>query len=89
MDSRLIVIRMSALREEERDSQEDKNSSREAGVGSLAGILQGIQTSPADLSAATKSQSAAFQSLHEDLLLHEDSSDEHKEKLARLTQLVF
>ena len=32
MDSRLIVIRKSALREEERDSQEDKNSSREAGV---------------------------------------------------------
>ena len=54
MDSRLIVIRKSALREEERDSQEDKNSSREAGVGSLTGILQGIQTSPADLSAVRR-----------------------------------
>ena len=60
---------MSAFREEERNSQEDKNSSQEVGIGTLAGILQGIQTSLADLSAATKSQSAAFQSLHEDLLL--------------------
>ena len=60
---------MSASREEERNLQEDKNSSQEVGIGALAGILQGIQTSLADLSAATKSQSAAFQSLHEDLLL--------------------
>ena len=70
---------MSASREEERNSQEDKNSSQEAGIGTLAGILQGIQTSLADLSAATKSQSAAFQSPHEGLLLREDSSDEHKD----------
>ena len=70
---------MSASREDERNSQEDKNSSQEVGIGALAGILQGIQTSLADLSAATKSQSAAFQSLHEDLLLREDSSEEHKD----------
>ena len=34
---------MSATREGERNSQEDKNSSQEAGIGTLAGILQGIQ----------------------------------------------
>ena len=70
---------MSAPREEERNSQEDKNLSHEAGIGALTGILQGIHTSLADLSATTKSQPAAFQSLHEDLLLREDSSDEHKD----------
>ena len=79
---------MSAFREEERNSQEDKNSSQEVGIGTLAGILQGIQTSLADLSAATKSQSAAFQSLHEDLLLHEDSSDEHKDNDSGETSTV-
>ena len=79
---------MSAPREEERNSQEDKNSSPEGGLGSLAGILQGIQTSLADLSAATKSQSAAFQSLHDDLLLREDSSDEHKDNDSGETSTV-
>ena len=47
---------MSASREEEINFQEDKNSSQEARIGTLAGILQGIQTSLADLSVATKSQ---------------------------------
>ena len=70
---------MSASRKKERNRREDKNSSQEAGIGLFVGILQGIQTSLADLSAPTKSQSAAFQSLHEDLLLREDSSDEHKD----------
>ena len=79
---------MSAPREEERNSQEDKNSSPEGGIGTLAGILLGIQTSLADLSAATKSQSAAFQSLHEDLLLREDSSDEHKDNDSGETSTV-
>ena len=50
--------------------------------------MQGIQTSLADLSAATKSQSAAFQSLHEDLLLREDSSDEHKDNDSGETSTV-
>ena len=54
----------------------------------MAGILQGIQTSLADLSAATKSQSAAFQSLHEDLLLREDSGDEHKDNDSGETSTV-
>ena len=76
---------MSASREDERNSQEDKNSSQEVGIGALAGILQGIQ---ADLSAATKSQSAAFQSLHEDLLLREDSSEEHKDNDSGETSTV-
>ena len=78
---------MSASREDERNSQEDKNSSQEVGIGALAGILQGIQTSLADLSAATKSQSAAFQSLHEDLL-REDSSEEHKDNDSGETSTV-
>ena len=64
------------------------NSQPQAGIGTLAAILQGIQTSLADLSAATKSQSAAFQSLHEDLLLHEDSNDEHKDNDSRETSTV-
>ena len=79
---------MSAFREEERNSQEDKNSSQEVGIGTLAGIFQGILTSLADLSAATKSQSAAFESLHEDLLLHEDSSDEQKDSDSGKTSTV-
>ena len=54
----------------------------------MTGILQGIQTSLADLSAATKSQSAAFQSLHEDLLIREDSSDEHKDNDSGETSTV-
>ena len=50
--------------------------------------MQGIQTSLADLSAATKSQSDAFQSLHEDLLLREDSSDKHKDTNSGKTSTV-
>lgn len=79
---------MSAFREEERNSQEDKNSSQEVGIGTLGGIFQGILISLADLSAATKSQSADFESLHEDLLLHEDSSDEHKDSDSGKTSTV-
>ena len=79
---------MSAPREEDRNSQEDKNLSQEAGIGALAGILQGIQTSLADLSAATKRQSDAFQSLHEDLLLRDDSSDRHKDTDSGKTSMV-
>ena len=43
---------MSAPRKEEKILQEDKNLLQEAGIGALAGILQGIQTSLADLSAS-------------------------------------
>ena len=79
---------MPASYEEERNLEEDKNSLQEAGIGTLAGILQGIHTSLTELSAATKSQSAAFQSLHEDLLLSEDSSDEHKDNDSGETSTV-
>ena len=49
--------------------------SQDSGIGSLAGILAGIQTSLADLSAASKTQTAAFQALYEDLLVQEDTGD--------------
>ena len=61
------------------NSQKDENLSQEAGIGALAGILQGIQTSLANLSSATKSHLAAFQSLHEEILLRQDSSDDYKD----------
>ena len=39
----------------------------------LAGILQSIQSSLVDLATASKDQSTAFENLHEDLLLRQDS----------------
>ena len=67
---------MSFQREEDRNTQENTVLSQDSGIGSLAGILAGIQTSLADLSAASKSQTAAFQALHEDLLVQEDTGEE-------------
>lgn len=66
---------MSFQREEDRNTQENTVLSQDSGIGSLAGILAGIQTSLADLSAASKTQTAAFQALHEDLLVQEDTGD--------------
>ena len=66
---------MSFQREEDRNTQENTVLSQDSGIGSLAGILAGIQTSLADLSAASKTQAAAFQALHEDLLVQEDTGD--------------
>ena len=66
---------MSLQREEDRNTQENTVLSQDSGIGSLAGILAGIQTSLADLSAASKTQTAAFQALHEDLLVQEDTGD--------------
>ena len=67
---------MSMGREEERNSSEEAVGSQESGIGSLAGILQGIQRTLADLSEASKSQSEAFQTLHEDLILQSDPDND-------------
>ena len=49
---------------------------QETGIGALAGILQGIQTMLADLSASSKAQAAAFQCIQQDILLRDDSNDD-------------
>jgi hypothetical protein len=71
----ILLHKMSFQREEDRNTQENTVLSQDSGIGSLAGILAGIQTLLADLSAASKTQTAAFQALHEDLLIQEDTGD--------------
>ena len=48
-------------------------------IGALAGILRGIQTSLPDFTAASRTQTAAFETLHEDFLLQDDTGDENNE----------
>ena len=60
---------MSTQREEDTNIEENTVLSQDLGIGALAGILRGIQTSLADLTAASRTQTAAFETLHEDFLL--------------------
>jgi hypothetical protein len=67
---------MSFQREEDRNTQENTVLSQDSRIGSLAGILAGIQTSFKQGSfCKLKTQTAAFQALHEDLLVQEDTGD--------------
>ncbi len=66
---------MSTSNGERQESSGNAEFSHETGIGALAGILQGIQTTLADLSASSKAQTAAFQSIQEDILLR-DADDE-------------
>ena len=59
--------------EEEILLAEDAVLSTEGTSFGLAGILQSIQSSLVDLAKASKDQSTAFQNLHEDILLRQDS----------------
>ena len=70
---------MSTQREEATNIEENMVLSQDLGIGALAGILRGIQTSLADLAAASRTQTAAFETLHEDFLLQDDTGDENNE----------
>ena len=72
----ILLHKMSFQREEDRNTQENTVLSQDSCIDSLAEILPGIQTSLPDLSAASKTQTAAFQALHEDLLAQEDTGEE-------------
>ena len=58
---------------------------RKTGIGALARILQGIQTTLADLSASSKAQMAAFQCIQEDILLRDVSNDDDEDDTANST----
>ena len=58
---------------------------QETGIGALAGILQGIQTMLADLSASSKAQTAAFQCIQQDILLRDVSNDDDEDDTANST----
>ena len=45
----------------------------------MVGILRGIQTSLADLTAASRTQTEAFETLHEEFLLQDGTGDENNE----------
>ena len=62
---------------EDTNIEENTVLSQDLGIGALAGILWGIQTSLADLTAVS-TQTKAFETIHEDFLLQDDTGDEHE-----------
>ena len=73
--SRIFLIKyiqagteMSTSNRERQEYSGNAEFSHETGICALAGILQGIQTTLADLFASSKAQTAAFQSIQEDIL---------------------
>ena len=80
---------MSTSNGERHESSGNAEFSHETGIGALAGILQGIQTMLADLSASSKAQTAAFQSIQEDILLRDaDDEDDTAHSTVDLNKLV-
>ena len=67
---------------ETQETTDNPGFSQETGIGALAGILQGIQTMLADLSASSKAQTADFQCIQQDILLRDDSNDDDEDDTA-------
>ena len=70
---------MSTQREEDTNIEENTVLSQDLGIGALVAILRGIQTSLADLTAASTTQTEAFETLQKDFLLQDDTGDENNE----------
>ena len=76
---------MSSSDGETQETTDNPGISQETSIGALAGILQGIQTTLADLSASSKAQTAAFQCIQEDILLRDVSNDDDEDDTANST----
>ena len=79
---------MSSSDGETQETTDNPGFSQETAIGALAGILQGIQTTLADLSTLPKAQTAAFQCIQEDILLA-TTTMKMIQQTAQLTQLVL